>query len=569
MQCPDASETQRAFARACLPLLRLARTLAGADSALIIEGPPSRKRISACVGHAVDITAPVHLDTWPAARVSLGFDELPANSGLHALRTTPALQGLTLLPLLGDRALLCLLQRQSALEPSDELLAELQASLESLLTQTLELHALRLSEQRMTLAIEGSNTGIWDRDLRNDRIHYSTRWKALLGYAEDEIGDDIQDSYARVHPEDLPCVQRAIVDHLEQRSPGYEVEHRIRHRDGHYGWVRSCGKVVERDTDGTPLRMVGTTTDISALRGLTERLQQNAEMMHALGNEIPGMVFQYHAQAPDAGHFTYVSAGSQEIYGLSPDELRAAPERVRALLHPDDLTLYLRSLSKAYRARSPWQLEYRICRGNGEVAWRMGSARPTPQTDGSVLWHGVVTDVTERKRIEVELQWLATTDSLTQLAKRRHFIRQLEAELARLRRSLISQAALLMFDLDHFKQINDNWGHAVGDQVLRHFAEVLRQHLRKHDVAGRIGGEEFAVLLSGASLDDALHFAQRIQQALLHAPLRQGEQPIALTTSIGVATLSREDGSAEAALTRSDMALYRAKKAGRNRIEQH
>ncbi|WP_277372066.1 sensor domain-containing diguanylate cyclase [Pseudomonas sp. AA-38] len=568
MPSPDTPESRpRPFAQVCLPLLRLACAQTGADSALLLEGPPAQERISACVGQAVDGNIRLSLDAWPATRRNLALSELPAASDWHSLQTAHGLQSLTLLPLLGDQALLCLLHRQPPRNLDDACLADLQASLENLLAQSLELHSLRLSEQRMSLAIDGSDTGIWDRDLRSGRIHYSTRWKALLGYADDEIGDDIQDSYARVHPEDLPGVQHAIADHLQQRSAKYEVEHRIRHRDGHYGWVRSCGKVVERDADGTPLRMIGTTTDISALRGLAERLQQSAEMMSALSNEIPGMVFQYHAQTTGNGHFTYVSAGAQEIYGLSPAELCAAPDKVQALIHPDDLTLYLKSLSKASQALSPWHLEYRIRRSSGEIAWRMGAARPTPQADGSVLWHGFVTDITARKNIEAELNLLATTDSLTQLANRRHFIRQLDAELARLRRSLARQAALLMFDLDHFKRINDTWGHAVGDQALRHFTEILRKHLRKGDIAGRIGGEEFTVLLNDANLDDALHFAQRIQQELLHIPLLQGEQRILLTTSIGVATLSGEDRTAEAALTRSDLALYRAKHAGRNRIE--
>ena len=144
-----------------------------------------------------------------------------------------------------------------------------------------------------------------------------------------------------------------------------------------------------------------------------------------------------------------------------------------------------------------------------------GNATPAlwvVEEDGSVIWHGFMTDVTERKQIEAELQAFATTDFLTQLANRRHFMHRLEAELARLQRSPEQSAAILMFDLDYFKAINDRWGHNVGDQALRHFAAILSSQLRRTDTAGRLGGEEFAVVLSEASLDKAMHFAARIQR---------------------------------------------------------
>jgi diguanylate cyclase (GGDEF)-like protein len=180
-----------------------------------------------------------------------------------------------------------------------------------------------------------------------------------------------------------------------------------------------------------------------------------------------------------------------------------------------------------------------------------------------------MTDVTARKQIEAELQAFATTDFLTQLANRRHFMRQLEAELARLQRSSEQSAAILMFDLDYFKAINDRWGHNVGDQALRHFAAILCSQLRKSDTAGRLGGEEFAVVLSEANLDKAMHFATRIQSELAKAPILHAGEQIYLAVSVGISSLNASDASVEAALSRSDIALYCAKRGGRNRIEHH
>lgn len=562
-------ESTSRLAQACLPLLRLACAHAQATTALVLEKAQHQAHVVAISGQPLHDTPPPSLGQWPDSERH--FADRQAITSQPGLKLPNAVQALTLLPLAEGKALLCLLyDRTQVAHGNDQpALTDITNSLAVLLTMTWEQEALRLSEQRMALAIDGSNTGIWDRDLHRDRIHYSPRWKALIGYADHEIGDDIRDSYKRIHPDDLARVQANILDHLEQRTEAYEAEHRIRHREGHYIWVRSRGKVVERDPNGKARRMIGTTTDISALRGMAERLKQNAELMSALTNEIPGMVFQLHTQPDGSGQFTFVSPGAQDIYGVSPSELQANPQRLRQLLHPDDLGLYLESLERAARTLTPWHLEYRVCRNNGTHTWCQGAARPTLQDDGSVLWHGFITDITERKNIEVELNILATTDSLTQLSNRHHFLRQLNAELARLQRSIIRCAALLMFDLDHFKQINDNWGHSVGDLALRHFADVIRSHLRKTDAAGRIGGEEFAVVLCDADLKDAISFAKRIQQALARTPLKHGNQTIHLKTSVGVAVLSGNDQAAEAALSRSDTALYRAKRAGRNRIEHH
>jgi len=435
--------------------------------------------------------------------------------------------------------------------------------------QRQEIAELRDSERRMALAIDGSGTGIWDRDISSGEIHYSSTWKALLGYADHEIGNRIEESYTRVHPADLDYVRATIQAHLDQHTDAYEVEHRLRCRDGQYKWVCSRGKVVERDRHGKPLRMIGTTTDITAMRRLSEQVQQTAALMTDLTNEIPGIVFQFRLQADGSFAFTYVSAGAQAICGLSALQLMQDAQALTAIVHPDDRAAFIDSFQLSAVQLTPWHLEFRVQVPGRDIAWCQGEACPRREEDGSVIWHGFMTDVTARKQIEAELQAFATTDFLTQLANRRHFMRQLDAELARLQRSPEQSAAILMFDLDYFKAINDRWGHNVGDQALRHFATILCSQLRKSDTAGRLGGEEFAVVLSEANLDKAMHFATRIQNELAKAPIVHAGERIYLAVSVGISSLNASDASVEAALSRSDIALYCAKRGGRNRIEHH
>jgi diguanylate cyclase (GGDEF)-like protein len=152
------------------------------------------------------------------------------------------------------------------------------------------------------------------------------------------------------------------------------------------------------------------------------------------------------------------------------------------------------------------------------------------------------------------------------LANRRHFLAQLEQELSRIYRVEGHCASVLMLDSDHFKQINDTFGHATGDSVLRHLAQLMQNELRKIDTVGRVGGEEFAVILPGADLPAAEVFAERLRKKIAGTPITHGDSVIQLTVSIGVSGMKASDASADDALVRADRALFRAKEDGRNRV---
>lgn len=419
----------------------------------------------------------------------------------------------------------------------------------------------------MALAIEGSGTGIWDRDVVSGEISYSRGWKAMLGYGESDLSRKIEDSYARVHADDLMSVQAAMRAHFEQKSDHYAVEHRIRCKDGSYKWISSRGRVITRDKNGGALRMVGTSTDITVMRTLSEQLQHNVDLITSLTNEVPGLVFQYRLLPNGKRLFSYVSEGVGEIYELSAAQVMHDASQVQRIIHADDLQDFLISLDTSAELLAPWHLEYRVVLPHQGLRWRQGDAQPRKLEDGTIVWHGFITDITERKRIEIELQEFATIDYLTQLPNRRYFMTRMEEELARLQRINGSRAAVLMCDLDHFKKINDKYGHAVGDLVLKHFATILRKALRKHDTVGRVGGEEFAVLLANASIAEAQIFARRVNEQIKVNPLIVGDSEIQITVSIGITSMKVGDTGADSSLSRSDMALYCAKNKGRNRTE--
>jgi two-component system, cell cycle response regulator len=180
---------------------------------------------------------------------------------------------------------------------------------------------------------------------------------------------------------------------------------------------------------------------------------------------------------------------------------------------------------------------------------------------------GIVTDITERKRMESQLRHLATTDELTGCFNRRAFFVAAEQELERASR-YGSAVSVLMIDIDHFKQVNDRFGHAVGDKALRAATAAIRANLREIDSFGRLGGEEFAAMLPETPLAGALLVAERLRQAVeaIALPLGDDKPPLRLTTSLGVAERQSGETSLDQILARADTALYRAKAEGRNRV---
>lgn len=419
----------------------------------------------------------------------------------------------------------------------------------------------------IALAVDSSGTGIWDRDFVTGHIHYSRAWKTMLGYAEHEIGDRIEESYTRVHPDDLDKVRATIQAHFDGHTDIYQVEHRLRCKDGRYKWVLSRGKVTSRDAGGKALRMTGVTSDISATVALSEKLRQSAELLARLTDEVPGLVYQYCRPAGGKATFPYASAGIKDIFGVPADLAALDAAYVEAAIHPEDIAAWHASLDASAATLARWELEFRVITPGARDLWRRGEARPRRMDDGGTVWHGFVADITEHKRIERQLQDAADTDFLTGLPNRRHIIARMEQELARIERDAQIASAVLMFDLDHFKDINDQHGHARGDDVLKHFSGLLRHELRRVDAVGRIGGEEFAIILSGADMQDAYAFAERVRQRLAAQPLDDAEGCIAVTVSIGIAAMRAGDAKVADSLSRADAALYRAKEKGRDRIE--
>ena len=204
---------------------------------------------------------------------------------------------------------------------------------------------------------------------------------------------------------------------------------------------------------------------------------------------------------------------------------------------------------------------------DGSWVWVEVNVEPHHDIKGNLVGlHGVTRDISERKRLDQKLQLQATTDGLTGIFNREHFWTRANEELQRIQR-YGGLCSLLMIDVDHFKQVNDNYGHAVGDAALRGIAQLCRAAIRDTDLLGRFGGEEFAILLLEQGAVEAVVVAERLRQSIYeHHFVNDGGTRIPLRVSVGVAQHQAATESLTEMMLRADNALYRAKREGRNKV---
>ena len=229
-----------------------------------------------------------------------------------------------------------------------------------------------------------------------------------------------------------------------------------------------------------------------------------------------------------------LSARSLAMFGLTSDEEVGATHAAwQARTHPEDLPVALAKV-RAYQENPSERLEceYRVRHRSGVWIWVLDRGRWLGGA-GRQLIVGTLLDISSRKEMEQQLLRMAITDPLTGLSNRRAFNERLQLEWERLKRSTEIQAALVLCDIDHFKRINDTYGHGCSDEVLKHFASRWRDHVRAPDMAARIGGEEFAVLLEAASIEDAQVWAERFRQDTAATAVVCGEVSISYSASMG------------------------------------
>lgn len=265
-----------------------------------------------------------------------------------------------------------------------------------------------------------------------------------------------------------------------------------------------------------------------------------------------------------SGHYTYVNPAFCALYATTPEALLGrhyADDVVE-----EDRTMVDEFMSKLFTPPYTVSFTHRENTAQGVRRLEWTGKGLTNAAGELVEFVGIARDVTDRLDLIDKLAQQANHDDLTGLANRRFLMQQARLELARAIRYQYP-LSLLMLDIDHFKKVNDQHGHLSGDMVLKQLGQELKLFLREHDLVGRIGGEEFVMLLPETSLDDATAIAERLRQSVEKLTLSiLNEQAITITVSIGVASAMEEEQNLDNIWQTADERLYQAKTSGRNRV---
>ena len=268
------------------------------------------------------------------------------------------------------------------------------------------------------------------------------------------------------------------------------------------------------------------------------------------------------------GRLLWVNPSVQHLTGYSAEECMGQRSHPMEIVHAEDREKVARAMAAAGKQPSLRELEFRAVCKDGSVRWCAAVSQPVIDTQGrNVGFRASIRDISDRKALQQQLELLASTDPLTGVVNRRRFFNTAEAELYRARR-YDRPLVLAIVDIDHFKRINDTYGHAVGDDTLKTLAHAFANRLRRSDLFARFGGEEFVMLLPETQLGDGLRLCERLRQMVetikLQVPGKN--EPFVFTVSIGVADLQHEGDSLNQVLARADGALYKAKRDGRNQV---
>ena len=410
---------------------------------------------------------------------------------------------------------------------------------------------LREAEQRWKFAIDGSDLGLWDWNVPAKTVFFSSRWKAMLGYTEEEIGNDLSEWESRVHPDDLPRAMKAVTAHLAGQTEFYASEHRVRCKDGRWKWILDRGKVVEREAGGQAQRMIGTHTDLTVLKEREEALALNADVFR---NSSEGIV------VCDADNrIVSINRAFTEITGYAAEDVIGRDPRLLTSGRQD--RAFYRDMWQQILESGRWQGEIWNRRKNGDVYLEWLTINVARDSDGKAAhYYAIFSDITQRRQTEARISHMTHHDALTDLPNRvllrdriEHAIRQAEREQGTL--------AVLFLDLDRFKNVNDSLGHRVGDALLIEVARRICSTVRHQDTVSRAGGDEFSLLLPDTDAEGAAHVAQKLIHAIGQPFPVEGHE-LTPTSSIGIAVYPADAQDVDALLRASDAAMYRAKAAG-------
>ena len=479
-----------------------------------------------------------------------------------------------------------------------------------------EAEIIRAQEQ-LRLALVGSKLALFEWTVATGEVFLSERWAEMIGSEPGPTQTTIDALTQLVHPQDTDQVRVLIYDVIKGNSPYYEADHRFRTATGDYIWVQSHGKVAERDVYGKAVRVSGTNADIThrkqAEQALNEAYEKLGDGVNALEhrnreitllaelsnfliscvtveeacNAIPkyceklfpgeqGALYLLCASGDLLNPYASWGGPRKETPSFTPQDCRALRHaRAHAMFDPQQDAVC--EHVAAHGDVQPYMCVPIVIQSDvlgllwitlaaTESASGAGAARMKDSQQLAVTLSEQIAMALSNIRLREDLRQQTIHDALTGLYNRRFLEDSINREISRCKRSDKS-FGVLMLDIDHFKRVNDTFGHDAGDSVLRSVAQAVQEHIRDADIACRFGGEEFIIVLPDTGRGGAATLAERILTVVRNIRVTHNDKALgSITASIGLAMYPRNGATMKTIIQSADQVMYEAKGAGRDRL---
>lgn len=418
--------------------------------------------------------------------------------------------------------------------------------------------ALRESESRLASA-RGANDGLWEWDPLYGAARFSSRWKAMLGFADHEIADNADEWFSRLHPEDDQRVRHALALHLAGETDHYETEHRVRHRDGSWRWMRARGVAV-RDEEGRAVRVVGSQVEVTDRKLADEALRRSEERYALAARGANDGLWDWDLVSDTL----FLSPRWKEMLGYGEDEIGASPDEWSMRVHVADRER-LKAELQAHLAgeQAQFRSEHRVRHRDGGWRWVLCRAVAIRGAGGeAVRLAGSMSDITDRKSAEERVLHDALHDGLTGLPNRTLFLDRLKLALARSRRGTVRASTVLALGLERLDLVDDALGHVAGGRLRQVVVRRLQGLMRAVDTLARSGDDLFVLLDGFSSVPEATAVVERLQAAA-REPVSVDGNTVSVRLTAGLAVASAESHPvAEDALRDAQTALFAARLEG-------
>lgn len=430
------------------------------------------------------------------------------------------------------------------------------------------------NEKRLELVIEAAAVGVWDWEVQTGEVAFNKRWAEISGYTPEELTPMTFEIWKDgVHPDDGPMVLERIEKHLDGTLDFFSAELRIRHKDGGYVWALASGRVVEWDSGGRPIRMLGAYFDITERKASEHELIVASQLLQetqAISN-VGG--WELNLETGDL----YWTDETYRLHDTSPDEFNPTVDAGVSYFLPDSREKISLAIEQAIEHGINYDLELETFTTKGRKIDVRTTCHVTQVNGKSVRLTGIFQDISEQKAIQRKLEltnlnlekansalsFSAHYDELTGLPNRTLLSDRMQQAMIKCQRNNQSMAVAFI-DLDGFKGINDSYGHSVGDQFLRLITQKLKQSLREGDTLARIGGDEFVAVIDELGLpEDAHKVLWRLLEAAANELNINGNR-LKTTASIGVTFYPENNCSPDQLLRSADQAMYKAKQLGKD-----